>query len=364
MDQSQTSYRDHIESEIQKGADRSIIYLLECIIQDAHYKRASDIHIDVTPTSLQVRLRIDGVFENPYTLPLDCHTELMARLKILAGMRTDERFKPHDGRFTCKTESDLDIELRLSIMPTFYGENAVLRLPSTNSYQQTFTELGVSDEDQKLLHTALSRSYGLILITGPTGSGKTTTLYTLLHSLRESSRSLVTIEDPIEYALEGVTQVPVQPHYGVTFAQGLRSLLRQDPDVLMVGEIRDTETATLAVQAALTGHLVLSTLHTNDAHSALPRLIDMGIEPYMIASTVHLIVAQRLIRKNNDRGEVKGRIGIFEFLSVTEEMRQALSKNSFVLTQSPEFKGLRDDGLEKVRSGIISLEELNKILHA
>jgi type II secretory ATPase GspE/PulE/Tfp pilus assembly ATPase PilB-like protein len=373
-----TEHRARIEKEIRKGAKRSIILLLEEIIDDARARNASDIHIDIERDHLSVRLRIDGLLESPYQLPFDCHSELISRLKIVAGLRTDERFKPHDGRFTLHLGESL-IEVRLSIIPTYHGENAVLRLLSTDSHTQTLAELGLDMAQEKIIRLALARSHGLLLITGPTGSGKTTTLYSLLETLRNTPRSLVTIEDPVEYALEGVTQIQVHHQFGITFAQGLRALLRQDPDVIMVGEIRDSETATLAVQAAMTGHLVLSTLHTNNAHAAIPRLIDMGIEPYLIASTVHLIIAQRLVRMRCKECQAlqrlcvscggtgyRGRIGIFELLPVTEELRKSLTSETRNSTPevSEDFKSLREDGLEKVRSGRISLEELNRILHA
>lgn len=286
-----------VTEELEKGAALSIIRLIECLIEHAYAVRASDIHLDPRVSGVVVRLRIDGVLKDAYMLPVRIHPEVISRLKILGGLRTDEHQAAQDGRFRMELTHEKSVDVRISIVPTYHGENAVLRLLSSEAFDFTLKNLGFSEKNRASIASALCKPYGMILATGPTGCGKTTTLYTLINVLNRKDTSILTIEDPIEYAIEGINQIQVNPKTGLTFAQGLRSMLRQDPNTIMVGEIRDTETAKLAVNIALTGHVVLSTLHTNDAATTLPRLLDMQVEPYLIASTVTIAIGQRLLRR-------------------------------------------------------------------
>ena len=289
--------QDKVARELERGSQLSIINLINHIVEQAYYLRASDIHIDPQVDVVRVRLRIDGVLQDAHTIPKNIHSEVISRIKILAGLRTDEHQAAQDGRFRMILENNRAIDVRISIIPTYYGENAVLRLLSDQAQEFSLEALGFSESNRKKIETAMKRPYGMILATGPTGSGKTTTLYTLIKSLNLPEVSIVTIEDPIEYAIEGIEQIQVNARTQLTFANGLRSILRQDPNIIMVGEIRDAETAGIAVNTALTGHVVLSTLHTNDAATTLPRLLDMKIESFLIASTVNVAIGQRLVRK-------------------------------------------------------------------
>jgi type II secretory ATPase GspE/PulE/Tfp pilus assembly ATPase PilB-like protein len=286
-----------VTEELEKGTTLSIIRLVECLIEHAHAVRASDIHLDPSLTAVTVRLRVDGVLTDVHTLPLRIHNEVISRLKILCGLRTDEHQSAQDGRFELALSHGLSVDVRVSIVPTYYGENAVLRLLSSEAFSFTLETLGFTQANIEKITSAIAKPYGMILATGPTGSGKTTTLYTLINMLNTKDTSIITIEDPIEYAIEGINQIQVNPRTGLTFAQGLRSMLRQDPNTIMVGEIRDTETAKLAVNISLTGHLIFSTLHTNDTATTLPRLLDMQVEPYLIASTITIAIGQRLLRR-------------------------------------------------------------------
>ncbi len=287
-----------IKAELKRGSDISIITLVDCLLEKANENRASDIHIDPTSKAIRIRMRIDGVLIQTYELPKTIHPELISRVKVLAKLRTDEHQATQDGRFRhVFPKSDSFVDVRVSIAPTYHGENAVLRILSDKAEAFTLYSLGFSPSDQEKILKALKKPNGMILATGPTGSGKTTTLYTLIKLLNSSEVSIITIEDPIEYAVGEIEQIQVNPRTGLTFANGLRSILRQDPNIIMVGEIRDAETANIAVNTALTGHLLLSTLHTNDAATTLPRLLDMGIEGYLVASTVNIAIGQRLVRK-------------------------------------------------------------------
>src|SRR3989344_2343251 len=289
---------EHVNREIEKGSSLSIIRLVDLLIQHASVARSSDIHLDASANGVRVRLRVDGVLQETHSLPLNIHLDIISRIKILCGMRTDEHQAAQDGRFRHAFEGGTEfVDIRVSIAPTYHGENAVLRLLSDNAENFTLETLGFSAADRKKILAALKRPHGMILSTGPTGSGKTTTLYTLIKMLNAPEVSIVTIEDPIEYGVSGVEQIQVNPRAGLTFATRLPSILRQDPDIIMVGEIRDAETAAIAVNTALTGHLLLSTLHTSDAATTLPRLLDMGIDTYLVASTVNVAIGQRLVRK-------------------------------------------------------------------
>ena len=289
-------------------------------MHSASYARASDIHLDPTVDSVRVRIRVDGVLQDECTLPHTIHNEVIARLKILCGMRTDEHHAAQDGRFKMTLEEDRQIDVRVSIIPTYYGENAVMRLLADQSEEFTLESLGFTKENQEKVMRAIRQPHGMILATGPTGSGKTTTLYTLVKMLKVPGVSIITIEDPIEYSISGINQIQVNSRSDLTFANGLRSMLRQDPNIIMVGEIRDVETARLAVNTALTGHLVLSTLHTNDAPTTLPRLLDMKVEPYLIASTVNVAISQRLLRKICSTCKVGRPITPAEIKSLSEIM--------------------------------------------
>jgi type IV pilus assembly protein PilB len=401
--------KKQVEGELLLKDAMSVVRLLEYIFEQALVLEASDIHINPTPSGVQVRVRVDGELQDIYTLPISLHPELIARLKILAGLRTDEHLAAQDGRFRIIRPNGVSVDIRISVVPVYYGENAILRLLTGSSEVFTLTKLGFTDANAAAIMTALVKPYGMILATGPTGSGKTSTLYTLLKQLDAGSTSIITIEDPIEYAIAGVNQIQVQARTGLTFANGLRSILRQDPDTIMVGEIRDAETAGLAVNVALTGHLVLSTLHTNDAATTLPRLLDMKVEAYLIASTVNIAIGQRLVRRLcpacrtgyvvsnvvseqitkfagtrviapgtplyratgclacNQTG-YQGRVGIHEVLTMTPRLREA------VLVCAPAHvlrnKAIEDgmvplvaDGFMKVKAGVTSLEEIFKLRH-
>ncbi len=274
----------------------SPVKLVDEVILRAYSDKASDIHIEPGDGECRVRIRIDGDLVQIGRYKKEIHEEAVARLKVLASLRTDVRNAPQDGRFKVNI-GGTGVNIRLSIIPTFYGEKCVLRLLPQTTQSHTPESLGFTAADGTLITQAISANHGMILVAGPTGSGKTTTLYSFLRKISSGDVSLVTLEDPVEYALPEITQIPIHAHAQLTFATALRSVLRQDPDVIMVGEIRDGPTAELSVHAALTGHLLLSTLHTNDAVTAIPRLIDLGVEPFLIASTLRAVVSQRLVRK-------------------------------------------------------------------
>lgn len=370
--------------------ESGVIELVHGLLEDAARAGVSDIHLEPGSKMLAVRLRRDGLLTDVSPIAKEIHAEVITRLKVLAGLRTDEHHVAQDGRFRFSTSEENECDVRLSIIPTYFGEKAVLRLLSRVHLGSTFGDLGCTEEQQGHLTRALDQPHGLILVTGPTGSGKTTTLYALLEKLALRTRSVVTLEDPIEYSLEGITQIPANQHIGLSFADGLRSVLRQDPDVIMVGEIRDTETARLAVTAALTGHLVLATLHTNDAVTALPRLVDMGVEPYLLAATARLVISQRLVRRICEtcrtvdvtmasalapglffRGRgcdecgcegYKGRVGVFEFLPITREVQELfLTDDSGELLQLATKESLCDAAIEKAHAGTTTLDEVYRI---
>ncbi len=289
----QTALKPGEEEKIVEEAP--IIKIVAVILNNAVEGKASDIHIENTGEKVKVRFRVDGVLHTSLILPLTVYAGVVARIKILAKMRLDEKRKPQDGGFSAKINMQ-KIDFRVSTLPSYYGEKVVLRILDTEAGVKPLDSLGMSKEHLAMIREALTRPYGLILVTGPTGSGKSTTIYSLLNELDREKFNIVSLEDPVEYHIPDVNQSQVTPEIGYTFASGLRSILRQDPDIIFVGEIRDAETAQLAIQAALTGHIVLSTLHTNNAIGVVPRLIDMGIDPYLIAPTLILAVAQRLAR--------------------------------------------------------------------
>lgn len=358
----------------------STVELVDSLIAYGYHRNSSDIHIDPSNDGVIVRYRIDGVLMYIDTISDTSHEELIARIKVLAGLRTDIHFVPQDGRFRF-SHSVCECDVRVSIVPTHYGENAVLRLLKSESDIPTLGKLGFSDHDVDRIMASLSHHQGMILVTGPTGSGKTSTLYTLISSLASDRNSIITLEDPIEYAINGVRQIQINSRHGITFANGLRSMVRQDPDVIMVGEIRDTETAQIATNVSLTGHLLLSTLHTNSATGAIPRLIDMGIDPYLVASTLSLVIAQRLVRKICERCKgagcgcdacgnlgFKGRTIVAETLVVDEELRKYIMSRTSMeeIVRYLKNKGMRtmyEDGIDKVEKGITTEDEISRILH-
>ena len=275
--------------------DAPVIKIVAVILRNALEGGASDIHIEYTGEKVKVRFRVDGVLHTTIVLPPNIYSGIVARIKILAKLRLDEKRKPQDGSFSANID-DRKIDFRVSTMPAYYGEKVVMRILDSERGVKPLDQLGLSETNLKMVREALDQPYGLILITGPTGSGKSTTLYSMVNELDKEKSNIVSLEDPVEYHMTDINQSQMMPEIGYTFASGLRSILRQDPDIIMVGEIRDKETAQLAIQAALTGHLVLSTLHTNNAIGAVPRLVDMGVDPYLIAPTLILSIAQRLAR--------------------------------------------------------------------
>jgi len=275
--------------------DAPVTKIVATILRYATDGNASDIHIERMRENVRVRFRVDGVMNTSLVLPAKVHSAVVARIKILSNMRLDEKRKPQDGRFSARI-ADRKIDFRVSTFPTYFGEKVVMRILDQEKGLKTLEDLGLTTRNIQLIRRALARPYGLVLISGPTGSGKSTTLYSMVNELDREHKNVLSLEDPIEYNIEGMSQSQVRPEIGYTFATGLRTTLRQDPDIIMVGEIRDKETAQLAIQAALTGHLVLSTIHTNNAVGVIPRLIDMGVDPYLIAPTLVLAIAQRLVR--------------------------------------------------------------------
>ena len=385
-----------------------IIKIVAVILRSAVEALASDIHIENTGDKVKVRFRVDGILNTALVLPINVYNGVIARIKILSKLRLDEKRKPQDGGFPAKIDNH-KIDFRVSTMPTYYGEKIVMRILDSQKGVHDLDDLGLSQENLALIREAISRPYGLILMTGPTGSGKTTSLYSMLSEISKDDKNIVSLEDPIEYKIDGVNQSQVMPEIGYTFASGLRSILRQDPNIILVGEIRDKETAELAIQAALTGHLVLSTLHTNNSVGAIPRLIDMEIAPYLIASTLILCMAQRLARKihPNSKHEIpideatrmmidkqfedlapifrdnlnirdtiyeavpsdgsasglSGRIALFEMFKIDKEMQKIILKNPqeqeiYNLARSKGMLTLREDAIVKSLKGDIPLQEV------
>lgn len=313
---------EHIEE------DAPVTKIVATILRYAVDGKASDIHIEPTPSKIGVRFRVDGDLATSLELPKNVHMAVVARVKILSSMRLDERRKPQDGRFSA-TFDGRKIDFRVSVLPTSNGEKVVMRILDNEKGVKNLEETGISPEHLKAIKRMVKEPYGIILISGPTGSGKSTTLYGMLGEVDRFSKNVMSLEDPIEYSIEGVSQSQVRPEIGYTFAQGLRSALRQDPDIIMVGEIRDKETAQLAIQAALTGHLVLSTIHTNNSIGVIPRLIDMGVDPYLIAPTLKLAIAQRLARKLCDGTGREEKIDSAMQMMMDESFKTLPEKYSF-----------------------------------
>lgn len=351
--------------------------LLDVIFAGALALEASDIHIETSEKALVIRYRIDGVLQNISELPMSAYHALSSRIKYLAKLKLDVTNKPQDGRFEAMV-MDRPVDVRVSSLPTSFGEAIAMRLLLKEGKFIKLEELGFSPEEIQIIKTAISKPNGIIFNTGPTGSGKTTTLYAILSELNKPGVKIITLEDPIEYRISGVEQSQIDPEGGYNFATGLRSVLRQDPDIIMVGEIRDADTATTAINAAMTGHLVLTTLHTNDAPSAIPRLLDMGVKPYLLGGTINLIIAQRLIRKTckscqgkgcdtcNMTG-YKGRTVISELLVPTKEIEDLIGKGATVreFNEAAKRAGMitmAEDGMRKVQLGITSREEVLRVI--
>jgi len=391
--------------------DAPVTKVVAVILRHALEGNASDIHIEAVSDRVKIRFRVDGVMYTSIVLPLTIHEAIVSRIKILTDMKIDEKRKPQDGRFEARIEGR-DIDFRVSTFPSFFGEKVVIRILDREKGVKTLEELGLSEDHLKVVREMIKKPYGLILLTGPTGSGKTTTLYAMLKELDREANNVVSLEDPIEYNIEGVNQSQVRSEIGYDFASGLRTILRQDPDIIMVGEIRDKETAAMAIHAALTGHLVLSTLHTNNAAGVVPRLVDMGIDPYLIAPTLLMVIGQRLVRKlcpDSRREKIlegafkeiaqnelknmpdearkkitsfdriyegvsspscpmgsKGRVGIFEVLYKTSALESLiLTKPSEqdILKESRKqgMTTIKEDGLIKMLNGFISFDEFLKL---
>ena len=383
-----------------------VVRLVNSIILQAIRQRASDIHIEAQEQRVRVRARIDGTLYNVMTPPKHIQNAIISRVKIMADMDIAERRLPQDGRIQLKVENR-DIDLRVSTIPTVFGEKVVMRILDKSHTVVGIEKIGLLADNRTRFESMITKPHGIILLTGPTGSGKTTTLYTILNKLNSTETNIITVEDPVEYQMAGINQVQVNPKAGLTFANGLRSFLRQDPDIIMVGEIRDEETARIAIHAALTGHLVLSTLHTNDAPGAVTRLVDMGIEPFLVASSVIGVIAQRLVRVLCDRckqtytpqpevlarlgasmiavdGQVpvyrpvgcehcnkigyKGRLGIFEIMVCDDAVKTLITKEAPVteIKEAAIRAGmwtLAEDGLEKVILGLTSPEEVLDVVY-
>jgi type II secretory ATPase GspE/PulE/Tfp pilus assembly ATPase PilB-like protein len=426
----QKIYKEKYEKIIKEEEERaltigteelelSVIKFLDNLLGYAMGLNASDIHIEPWEDNVLIRFRVDGVLREIMRLPKKYIGPLIARVKVLSNLQLDEHFLPQDGRFKADI-SGFQFDIRVSIMPNIHGEKAVLRLLAASFRPSSFEELGMSSEIQKISEEGIKKTYGMVLITGPTGSGKTTTLYTMLVKLNNPGVNICTIEDPVEYQLPGINQTQVNPKIGLTFAVGLRAFLRQDPNIILVGEIRDFETADIAIQAALTGHLVLSTLHTNDSPTAVPRLIDLGVPPYLISASLNMVLAQRLVRKicvdcifsekttDYHRNAVKeqlialgysqeeavekvknllpdyiyrgkgcimcnfsgyrGRTGIFEGFLMDEGLRELVSRKDFTLDafkkalKERNFSTMFEDGLNKVSVGVTTLEEVLRVI--
>lgn len=398
-------------SDVRIIEDAPVTKIVATILHYAVEGNASDIHVEHMGGEIRVRFRVDGVLNTSLILPTKVHAALLARIKILSNMRLDEKRKPQDGRFTAHIEKHR-VDFRVSTFPSYYGEKAVMRILDTEKGVKPMEEMGLSERNLSLIRAALNRPYGMVLISGPTGSGKSTTLYAMLNEIDREKNNVLSLEDPVEYNIPGVSQSQIRPEIGYTFATGLRHTLRQDPDVIMVGEIRDKETAQLAVQAALTGHLVFSTIHTNNAAGVIPRLIDMGVDPFLIAPTLILAVAQRLVQLicpnagtpvpvegsikamidkefselpedvkktipfSKDVLEIKitsdcpkgtrGRAAVFEILKMDRELEQVILKNPtegeiMRVGRKQGMLTLKEDAMLKAFRHEIPWEEVNKL---
>ncbi|WP_141257285.1 type II secretion system ATPase GspE, partial [Myxococcus sp. CA006] len=414
VDEMETQDLDAIAHELDEPKDlldeddeAPVIRLVNSVLFRAAKERASDIHIEPMERELMVRFRVDGVLQEVIKPPKRYQNAIVSRVKVMGQLNIAEKRLPQDGRIRIKL-AGRDIDIRLSTIPTSYGERIVMRLLDKTATLLDLAEIGMSQKTLESMEAVIKRSHGIVLVTGPTGSGKTTTLYGALSKINTPDLNILTVEDPVEYQLKGIGQMAISPKIGLTFAQGLRSFLRQDPDVIMVGEIRDKETAEIAIQASLTGHLVLSTVHTNDAAGAVTRLVDMGVEPFLVASSLTGILAQRLVRRvcpdcrvpheptdaelkelghsvasfkqrygverifkatgcpSCNRNGYRGRTGIYEFLPVDDDVRQLVLKNvdASTIKRSATSKGmttLLDDGARKIALGETTIAEVLSI---
>ena len=353
------------EDLLDDSNEAPVIKLINAVLAEAIKDGASDIHIEPYEEYLSIRFRVDGILKEKLKPSSRVSSLLNARIKIMSNLDIAERRVPQDGRMSLKL-GEKWVDIRVSTLPSSYGERIVLRLLDKAEASLDLKELGMNDQIMQNYLDQLKNTSGIILVTGPTGSGKTTTLYSGLSYLNDNTRNILTVEDPIEYALNGIGQTQVNQKVGMSFSKGLRAILRQDPDVVMVGEIRDKETAETAIQASLTGHLVLSTVHTNDAVGAITRLHDMGVEPYLLASTLKLVIAQRLVRKLDKKNEFSGRTGIYETLVVDDEIKKLIhenkSENEIKKISNKKFDSIYQDGLKKVEKGITSEVELKRVL--
>tara|TARA_Y100000310_G_scaffold334874_1_gene415592 strand:- start:481 stop:2064 length:1584 start_codon:yes stop_codon:yes gene_type:complete len=412
---------ESLEKELTPGRERGdksniieeapVTKIVAVILNHATEGNASDIHVEPTGGDIKVKFRVDGALHTSLILPKTVHEAVVARVKILTNMKLDEKRKPQDGRFSAKIANN-KIDFRVSTFPTNFGEKVVLRILDSSKGVKDIESIGLTKENIEILRNAINKPYGLILITGPTGSGKTTTLAAMMNELDREQYNVISLEDPVEYNIDGVNQSQVRPEINYTFASGLRSILRQDPDIIMVGEIRDKETAELAVQAALTGHLVLSTLHTNNAVGVIPRLVDMGIDPYLIGPTLILAVAQRLVKvicedskeelpvedsikqiidkkfeglsaEKRDKikipdhvysavrsktcpGGTRGRIGVFEMIEIDKEIERLILADPsepeiYKLVRSKGMMTMAEDALLKAFDGVIPFDQVNTV---
>jgi len=384
----------------------SISEVLNDVVEEALKEYASDIHFEPMPDGVKLRLRIDGKLHELVTFKKETYINLINRIKVLARLRIDEHYSPQDGAIRYISKEKRIVDLRVSIIPVLDGEKVAIRVLSDYLKSAEFEDLGFNEDQRRMLDMACEKSYGMILTTGPTGSGKTTTLYSLIRKLHNNEVNITTIEDPVEYRIPGINQIQVNPLKNVTFEKGLRSVVRQDPNIILVGEIRDRETAEIAINAALTGHLLLSTFHANDAATAIPRLLDMGIEPFLLSSTLNLIIAQRLARrlcvncryseevstteftkeiqklfgtkqvrlykskgcsKCNNTG-FRGRVGLFEFIYITPEIQELVtgeegvsSQKIWQIAKAQNAISFFEDGIADVKEGVISLDELIRV---
>jgi general secretion pathway protein E len=393
-----------LDDLVHLANEAPVVKLVNLLLMEALESRASDVHLEGYQDSLRVRYRVDGVLQDAPSPPAHLTAAIVSRLKIMAELDIAERRLPQDGRIRLRLQNR-QVDVRVSTLPTLRGESVVLRLLDKERGRIALTDLGMADDTMKQFTEAVSRPHGIVLSTGPTGSGKTTTLYAAVDLIRTGREKILTVEDPVEYQLPGVPQVPVNEKVGVTFATALRALLRQDPDIMLVGEIRDAETAEIATQAALTGHLVLSTLHTNDAATALTRLLDLDVAPYLVASTVDAVLAQRLVRmicggckapvrvepaslRGMDRSAAgleqawrgtgcaecrgtgyRGRTGVYELLAMDDDLRGEVLKRrgSGELRQMAVDKGMRTlqgDGIRLIRAGVTTIEEVLRVTRA
>ena len=395
-------------SKIIEESDRVAPEILEEIFDDAITYKASDVHFEPQAKVIVIRFRVDGVLHEAGRLPKEYYENVLNRIKVKSALRIDEHYAAQDGSLHYDGKTGISVDMRTSIIPIVEGEKVVLRILGSYVQGLTFNDLGLTPKNQELLREAAEKPFGMILVVGPTGSGKTTTLYSLLKMLNTPDTNITTIEDPVEYKVQGLNQIQVNQATGLTFVRGLRSVVRQDPDIILVGEIRDLETVEISVNAALTGHLLLSTFHANDAATAIPRLLDMGTEPFLLSSTMNLIIAQRLVRKICDHCKVsvvktpadfdtpqlkgvmkylpsknltlyegkkcevcgftgyKGRTSIYEVIKITPTLQELIVKRPsaseiWALARKEGAKSVFEDGLEKVKNGLTSIEELVRI---